>query len=76
MPPGKPQQPEYLDDHHKRISEFADEYFADDDEERETFVGTLMERRGYQRVQHTSWTPPENSGKNGPGGSKKPGYFK
>lgn len=48
--------PEYVDEHHQRISEFANDYF-DDDDERETFVGTLMERRGYRRVQ--SWGPPD-----------------
>jgi hypothetical protein len=87
MAPRQQQQPapEYLDEHHQRISEFANDYF-DDDEEREEFVGTLMERRGYQRRQTTSWDPPEpeprgggsggsNAGSGG-GQRQRPGYFK
>lgn len=50
--------PEYVDEHHQRISEFASDYF-DDDEEREAFVGTLMERRGYTR--RAVWGPPEET---------------
>ena len=72
--------PEYLDEHHQRITEFANDYF-DDDDERDEFIGTLMERRGYQRVQHTSWDPPApdpKAGKagQGGGGSQRPAYFK
>jgi hypothetical protein len=48
--------PEYIDETHQRIMEFAAE-FLDDDEEREAFVDGLLERRGYQRATH--WTPPE-----------------
>jgi hypothetical protein len=47
---------DYLDETHQRISEFATE-FLDDDEERESFVDGLMERRGYKRSAH--WEPPE-----------------
>jgi hypothetical protein len=81
---GRQQQqndPAYLDEHHQRISEFAADYF-DDDDERDTFVGTLMERRGYKRVQHTSWDPPDpdpkNKGQGGGqgGGGNRPAYFK
>lgn len=76
MPP-KPAGPEYLDEHHQRITEFAGEYF-DDDEERESFVDTLMERRGYQR--RSAWAPPADP-PGGPGGSAgapkgKTPYFK
>lgn len=75
-----PDQPQYLDEHHQRISEFATDYF-DDDDERDEFVGTLMERRGYQRRQTTSWEPPAPDPKTppaGPGdaGPKRQPYFK
>jgi len=71
-------QPQYIDDHHQRISEFAGEYFEDDDE-RETFVSELMTRRGYRPQTHTSWEPPEpeppkQGGQGGPKG--KASYFK
>jgi len=48
--------PQYLDEHHQRISEFAGEYF-DDDEERESFVTELMARRGYTPSTRTEWAP-------------------
>ena len=48
--------PQYLDEHHQRISEFAAEYF-EDDEEREAFVDTLLERRGYQRTTGCPYRP-------------------
>ena len=78
----KSQGPSYIDEHHQRISEFADEYF-DDDEERSAFVDTLMERRGYQRT--TGWSlpaPPPPGGQDGgqDGGQgvqpKRPAYFR
>lgn len=50
--------PEYVDEHHEAISTFAETYF-DDPEEREAFVGTLMERRGYTR--RAVWGPPEET---------------
>jgi len=50
------QAPSYLDEHHQRISEFADEYF-DDDDERSDFVSTLMTRRGYKPK--PSWDLPD-----------------
>lgn len=65
MPP-RSGPPEFLDEHHQRISEFAAEYMEDD--ERDEFVGHLMERRGYQRVQHTSWEPPADPKGGGKGG--------
>ena len=72
--PARPQQPQhdpqYLDEHHQRISEFAAEYF-EDDEEREAFVDTLLERRGYQRT--TGWSvPPEPPPPGGGGGGARP----
>ena len=58
MPPRQqPQGPVYLDEHHQRISEFADEYF-EDDEERDAFVGELMTRRGYTSRTRTEWEHP------------------
>ena len=76
MPP-KPNGPAYLDEHHQRISEFATDYF-DDDDEREAFVGELMTRRGYKSRTRTEWEPPDQDPKNGngQGGSRKPAYFK
>jgi hypothetical protein len=72
--------PQYLDEHHQRITEFAADYF-DDDEERDVFVDTLMERRGYQR--QNSWAPPAApdpdptpASGDTPASPKRPGYFK
>jgi hypothetical protein len=83
MAAAKPQNagPAYLDEHHQRISEFANDYF-DDDEEREAFVGELMSRRGYRSRTRTDWEPPEppaNEGGHGgkpPAGAQRPAYFK
>lgn len=55
---------DYLDDTHQRISEFADDFL--DEEEREDFVASLMERRGYLRQSH--WAPPAPE----EGGGKQP----
>lgn len=73
--------PAYVDEHHQRISEFAAEYFADDPEEAESFIDTLMERRGYQR--RSAWALPEQppagpqgGGQNPAAGPKRPPYFK
>jgi hypothetical protein len=83
--PARQQQhdPAYLDEHHQRISEFAADYF-DDDEEREAFIDTLLERRGYTRT--SGWSlPPEPDPATGargsgavppPAGPKRPAYFK
>lgn len=83
MPPKAPQAPQYIDEHHQRISEFASEYF-DDEEERQALIDTLLERRGYQRT--TGWTAPAApdpnqqppAGGNGapPAGPRHPAYFK
>ncbi len=83
MAPRQQQQaPEYLDEHHQRISEFAADYF-DDDDERDAFVGELMTRRGYKARTRTDWEPPEEpdgDGKGGKqggqGGRSRPTYFK
>ena len=56
--------PEYIDETHQRISEFASEFLEED--ERDDFVDSLLERRGYQRA--TRWLPPEPEG----GGGRKP----
>lgn len=63
-------QPQYIDETHQRISEFAAE-FLDDDEEREGFIDGLLERRGYQRM--ASWAPPEPQQG---GAGQKPGLLK
>jgi len=78
-----PDGPHYIDEHHQRIAEFAGDYF-DDDEEREAFVDTLMERRGYKRT--TAWAVPDptapedgSAGGAGGGGQQQPRrapYFK
>ena len=76
MPPRRSDEPQYLDEHHQRITEFAADYM--DEDERDDFVGGLMERLGYKRVQHTSWEPPEppkGGGGQGGDGRKNP-YFK
>jgi hypothetical protein len=84
MPSRQPQHdPQYLDEHHQRISEFAAEYF-DDEEERDAFVDTLLERRGYQRT--TGWSvppePPPGPQGGGAGGARppaaprRPAYFR
>jgi len=56
VPPRPAHDPQYLDEHHQRITEFAGDYF-DDDEERESFIDTLMERRGYAR--QSAWALPD-----------------
>lgn len=82
QPDPGPEPPAYLDDEHQRIAEFAEDFL--DDDERESFVDHLMERRGYQRVQ--SWGPrtdpdpdpdpgPRPGGRAG-GGQRRQGYFK
>lgn len=45
---------EYLDDVHERIAVFAHDFLEED--EREDFIGSLMERHGYQRQSH--WASP------------------
>lgn len=60
---------DYIDETHERIVTFAEE-FLDDDDERESFVDGLMERRGYQRATH--WTPPEPQAGGGRQGLLKP----
>ena len=84
MPPRQqPQGPVYLDEHHQKISEFADEYF-EDDEEREAFVGELMTRRGYKSRTRTEWEPAEpepepdpNAGRaGGSSRTQRPPYFR
>lgn len=57
--------PEYIDETHQRISEFAAEFL--DDDERDDFVDGLLERHGYQRV--SKWAAPDPAGG---GGGRKP----
>lgn len=57
--------PEYLDEVHQDIAEFAARHLEDD--ERDEFIDQLLERKGYQR--QSIWAPPEpDSG----GGGRKP----
>lgn len=80
----KPQfDPHYLDEHHQRIVEFADEYMADDPEEHDAFIDTVLERRGYQRT--SGWSaplppdpnqPPANGAGAPAPGPRRPAYFK
>lgn len=65
-------EPSYLDDVHREIAEFAERHF-DDEDERATFVDTLLERKGYKRV--SQWAPPEPP-KGGGGPKNKPSYFR
>lgn len=80
-PKQAPNASQYLDEHHQRISEFADEYF-DDEEERAQFVDTLLERRGYQRTAGWSLPAPPTGDPGGANGSgappadKRPPYFR
>lgn len=67
MPP-REEEPAYLDEHHQRIVEFAQDYM--DDDERDEFVDGLMERRGYQRIQ--GWGPPEEPETDPQGGRRPP----
>lgn len=64
------EQPQYVDEHHERIHTFASDYLEED--ERDEFVDSMMERRGYQRAHH--WLPPDEdeSGPGQPAGGKKP----
>jgi hypothetical protein len=55
--------PQYVDDDHQAIAEFASAFL--DEDEAESFVDHLMERRGYQRVH--SWAPGDG-GQGGDGG--------
>ena len=77
MPPRPTHDPSYLDEHHQRISEFAADYF-DDEEERGAFVDTLMERRGYARTAGWSLPAPAGGGggQGGGGQPRKHPYFK
>jgi hypothetical protein len=50
--------PEYVDEHHAAIAQFAADYL--DEDERDKFVNHLMERRGYRRIE--SWGPPDDAG--------------
>jgi hypothetical protein len=71
--------PQFLDPDHEAIVTFADTYF-DDDEERESFIETLMDRRGYLRT--TGWSAPVPAEPEPPAaqpaapGPAKPKYFK
>jgi len=46
---------DFIDDTHAAIVAFAEQFLEED--ERDSFVDSLMERHGYQRM--SSWGPPE-----------------
>ena len=58
--------PDYLDEHHQAIVTFADAYL--DEDERESFIEHLMERRGYQR--RSAWALPEQQSPADPQGGQ------
>lgn len=68
---GSNEAPEYIDEHHQRFVEFANEYI--DEEDREPFIEGLLEKHGYQRVSH--WAPPAQDPKNPRPGGKRPGFY-
>lgn len=59
--------PSYIDEIHQDIAEFASRHLEED--ERDDFVDSLLERKGYQRMSH--WAAPEQQ-PGGGGGGKKP----
>lgn len=69
MPQQPPQaeEPQFIDEHHQAFVSFADSYL--DEEEREEFIDSLMERHGYVRQQ--SWGPPEPQGGGQGGGGRQ-----
>lgn len=81
-----PEDPSFIDEHHERIVGFANDFL--DEEERDEFVDTMMERSGYQRI--SNWAPPEGEPKGGKGpvrrrpstgsgggkGGQKPGFYR
>lgn len=61
--------PDYLDEHHQRIAEFAADYL--DEDEGPEFVDGMLERLGYERATH--WTAPNpEQGGGGQGGRRQP----
>lgn len=59
---------EYLDEVHQDIAEFAGRHLEED--ERDEFIDSLLERHGYQRV--SKWAAPDDSGSGGSGSQRKP----
>lgn len=49
-----PEEPSYLDETHQRIAEFANDFLEED--ERDDFIDSLLERHGYQK--QATWAPP------------------
>lgn len=62
------QDPQYVDDDHAAIAAFAEAFL--DEDERDSFVDHLMERRGYTRIQ--SWGPRDDSGDPDPDPEPRP----
>lgn len=63
--------PSYIDEHHQRIAEFANDYL--DEEDREAFVDGLLEKHGYVRM--TAWGPPADPPRNPKDPKKRPGFY-
>ena len=73
--------PQYLDENHQRLVEFADWAYEDDPDERELFLDYHMGKRGYQRT--SGWSLPPAPPANGQGDpapdpqpDRRPAYFK
>lgn len=60
--------PDYIDETHQRIAEFAGEFL--DEDEIEDFVNGMLERHGYQQNTVTTWSAPDPRG--GAAGGRKP----
>jgi hypothetical protein len=55
-------QPQYLDEDHQLIAEFADRFFDDDeDDDKQEFVDQFMEKSGHERA--SVWALPADPGK-------------
>ncbi|MHB1595382.1 MAG: hypothetical protein ACYCO9_16365 [Streptosporangiaceae bacterium] len=77
--PRRPVPPDYLDETHQRISEFASWLWdADDDEAaevRDSFIADAMIHKRYEPKTHTSWEPPAPSDLKPPAKRQRAGYF-
>lgn len=60
--------PDYIDETHQRIAEFAGEFL--DEDEVDDFVSSLLERHGYQQNTVTTWAAPDPSAGRGGTGRK------
>lgn len=56
-----PDGPSFIDENHERIVNFANDFL--DEDEREDFVDSMLERGGYERI--TGWSAPAEGGAGG-----------